>query len=428
MRETDSNAAGDESAPLALEDHALATLRANVRAGHDPYYRFRYSYVRPSPGRYTWQWLWDSSFHVAALARLDPDMARQEVRSLLAAQDPDGFIPHMVYWGKWGGLLAAAFAQSPPRMWRRRHSGMIQPPLLAQAVESVYLATGDATFLAETLPRAQAHYDWLSRHRDPDGRGSIVTLSPLEAGVDNSPSYDRALGVRKATRASVWMATRALDLRNIVASRLPAATRGPFALIDVLVNVTYADGLRTLARLWKAAGETDRAKKAAASADAAEAAMHERCWEPRRGLYAHRWLKQDGTEELLDTLTIASILPLILETTPEERLDRLVEGHLKNEGEFWLQFPVPTVAMCEPSFDADCHSLIGRGPVNMGLNWMLVRGLRRRGFGDEADHIAERSRSLAERSGFREHYNPLTGEGLRGDNFGWATTAIAMNG
>ena len=426
MSEIAGNTGSGESGRAPLEERALAALRANVRAGYDPFYRYRYSYVRPSPGRYTWQWLWDSCFHAAALARVDPDMAKQEVRNLVAAQDPDGFIAHVVYWGRLGSLRAALFAQSPPGMWRRRHSGMIQPPLLAQAIESVHLATGDAAFLAETLPKAQAYYDWLSRHRDPDGRGPIVTLSPLEAGVDNSPAYDRALGVKTPSRARVWFATRALDLRNLAAGRLPTATHGPFALIDVLVNTTYADGLRTLGRLWDAAGDPDSAKTAATRADAAEAALHEHCWEPRRGHYAHRWLKPDGTDELLPTLAVSSILPLILDTTPADRVNTLVEGHLKNEDEFWLPYPVPSVARSEPSFDPACDSLIGRGPINMGLNWMLVRGLRRRGFKEEADHISARSRAVVDRSGFREHYNPLTGDGLRGRNFGWATTVVAM--
>ncbi|MBM3956778.1 MAG: trehalase-like protein, partial [Gemmatimonadetes bacterium] len=106
--------------------------------------------------------------------------------------------------------------------------------------------------------------------------------------------------------------------------------------------------------------------------------------------------------------------------------DALVAGHLTNEDEFWLPYPVPTVAASEPSFDPACDGLIGRGPVNMGLNWMLVRGLRRRGLPQEAAHIAARSRELVELSGFREHYNPLTGEGLRARNFGWATAVAAM--
>jgi len=410
----------------SLEERALAQLRANVRTGYDPYYRHHYSYVRPSPGRYTWQWLWDSCFHAVALARLDSEMAKQELRNLLAAQTSDGFFGHVIYWGRMGCLRAALFGQSPPALWGRRQSGMLQPPVLAQAIEAVYEATGDSAFLSEILPKAQAYYDWLSRHRDPDGGGLIVILSPFEAGVDNSPAYDEALGLSNPSRARALWVTRGLDLRNIAAGRLPAATRGPFALLDVLVNSVYADGLRTLAGLWTAAGDGERATEASHRADRAEAALHERCWNGQRGVYAHRWLKQDGEERLLTPLTISSIFPLILDSTPPDRLDALVERHLRNEDEFWVAYPVPSAARSEPSFDPSGEALIWRGPANMGLNWLLVRGLRRRGLDDEANHIADRSREMAERSGFREFYDPLTGRGLRGTNFGWATAVVAM--
>ena len=59
-------------------------------------------------------------------------------------------------------------------------------------------------------------------------------------------------------------------------------------------------------------------------------------------------------------------------------------------------------------------------------NWLLVRGLRRHGYGDVADTLAERSRDLAELSGFNEFYNPLTGEPVGAPEFGWATLAAVI--
>jgi hypothetical protein len=94
--------------------------------------------------------------------------------------------------------------------------------------------------------------------------------------------------------------------------------------------------------------------------------------------------------------------------------------------EYWLDFPVPSVARSEPSFDPTGESMIWRGPAAMNLNWLLVRGLRRSGLAAEADRIADRSAMMAGRSGFREFYNPLTGGGLRGKRFGWATSVIDM--
>src|SRR5680860_541153 len=57
----------------------------------------RFSYTRPAP-RYPEQFFWDSCFHAVAWSRLDPARARAELRSLVAAQRPDGLIGHTIFW------------------------------------------------------------------------------------------------------------------------------------------------------------------------------------------------------------------------------------------------------------------------------------------------------------------------------------------
>jgi hypothetical protein len=107
-------------------------------------------------------------------------------------------------------------------------------------------------------------------------------------------------------------------------------------------------------------------------------------------------------------------------------VSRVVDKHLKNPAEFWSHLPVPSVAMTEPAFVAEDERTIWRGPVCMNLNWFFTRGLRLHGFESEARHIAEQSRQAVMDNGFREFYSPLTGRGLRGTNFGWATLAAVM--
>ena len=58
----------------------------------------RYSYTRPSPSRYPWQWYWDSCFAAIVWRRFDPRRSREELESLLSAMRPDGFIGHVVFW------------------------------------------------------------------------------------------------------------------------------------------------------------------------------------------------------------------------------------------------------------------------------------------------------------------------------------------
>lgn len=413
-----------------LRAAALRQLRANVRSGYDPYYRRRFVYVRPSPGRYKWMWFWDACFHIAALTRVDPELARAELDTLLASQDPDGFIGHLVYWGRMGAFWSAVFSQSRPCAWRARHSHMIQPPLLAQAVERLYAAEredGRSELLESVLPKVAAYYDWLDRVRLDPRAGLIAIVSPFEAGVDNSPAYDLPMGFASPGRTAWLVKLRLLDMRNtLLGGRpgLPAIPARPaFLLYDLLVNYAYADGLRALARLHDAARDAPAAERARERARAVESAVNERCWDADRGLYFH---VDALTGRQIKVSTASSLLPALFPTAPADRRAAVVERHLRNPMEYWLDFPVPSVARSEPTFDPVGESMIWRGPAAINLNWLVVRGLRQAGLAAEAGRIAERSAVMAARSGFREFYNPLTGGGLRGKRFGWATTAVDM--
>ena len=60
------------------------------------------------------------------------------------------------------------------------------------------------------------------------------------------------------------------------------------------------------------------------------------------------------------------------------------------------------------------------------MNWLIVRGLRQHGYREQADAIVASSAELVLRSGFREFYNPLTGEGYGARNFGWSTLVLDL--
>jgi hypothetical protein len=84
--------------------------------------------------------------------------------------------------------------------------------------------------------------------------------------------------------------------------------------------------------------------------------------------------------------------------------------------------------MNEPSFltpGAD-SILVFRGPTWMNTNWYVSRGLRRHGRPDLAAVIEDRSAALVERGGFREYYDPTTGEGFGARDFSWSGLALDM--
>ena len=82
--------------------------------------------------------------------------------------------------------------------------------------------------------------------------------------------------------------------------------------------------------------------------------------------------------------TVTSLFPLILDGIPKREAQQLVQKHLTRADEFWTPFPVPTVAVDEPSFEpsfkSPFRSGFWRGPTWVATNWFLVHGLLNHGY------------------------------------------------
>ena len=409
----------------ALRRGAADVLAGNVKRGVDAATGIEYDYVCPSAaGGYPWQWFWDSCFHAIALSHVDPAAARRELRTLWAAQAPDGFIPHVIHWGA-GILLPPAHLQCR-LSWRPRHSALVQPPVLAQAALKVAERGGDDAFLAEALDRCKRYYLWLRDHRDPDADGLVSCITPYETGMDHLPAYDEALGAPNPSRLGLQVRLRLLDAANLVLGRNYRLStifeRGRFNVEDVLFNCLYAEGLRCVARLCAMAGDQPSRDSFSRLADRAERAILDRCFHEDDGAF---WSLRDPGGRPLRTLTVSSLAPLLLDSLPSERAEGIVR-QLRDPRRFWPDYPVPSVAMTEPSFRPSERFLIWRGPTWINTNWMLVRGLRKHGYGDEAGELARRTIGLTLKSGFREFYNPHTGEGYGAERFGWSTLVLDL--
>ena len=64
----------------------------------------------------------------------------------------------------------------------------------------------------------------------------------------------------------------------------------------------------------------------------------------------------------------------------------------------------------------------------MATHWVIYRGLLRYGYAKEADEIRDKSVALLTRSGFRECFNPETGEGQGAHGFTWGALVLDMLG
>jgi hypothetical protein len=62
----------------------------------------------------------------------------------------------------------------------------------------------------------------------------------------------------------------------------------------------------------------------------------------------------------------------------------------------------------------------------MAPHWFIYHGLRRYGYETEAAQIREKSEALLQKSGFRECFNPETGEGYGATKFTWGALVLDM--
>lgn len=407
-------------------DEAKRVLKRNSKHG---VYRQKgvdreYFYISPSNRKYPHQWLWDSCFQAIVNSKLDPESAKRELKTLLSAVEGDGFLPSIICWG---GRREVEMLAWP--LFKGRKSRLTQPPVVAMAVEEVFDKTKDREFLKEVLPTLGKYYQWLARERDPDGDGLVSIIHPWES-TDDSPAFDKPLLGKsdgRPNRLLVYFSFYKLlirysflgwDQKKILASNL-------FNVESVMFNCIYAQGLRSLSRLYKAVNQTGAADDYRMKADAVEKAILEKMFDPERELFFDI-VHQKGAYEHNLTVTISSLFPIILDTIPKEVVEKLVKNHLANPVEFWLPYPVPFVSKEEAGFNPEDDVLLWRGPVWVNTNWFIWKGLLKHNYRRLADQLAAKTTELVHKSGLREFYNPFTGSGEGQKDYGWSALVVDM--
>jgi hypothetical protein len=389
-----SDAAGR---PPAARVRALCheTLTANWVSGERDGVAF--AYTRPSPGRYRWQWYWDSCFSAIVWRRFDAERSRSELCTLLAAARDDGFIGHTIFWERPVSGVRRLFYNVVEKT--DFTTSTIQPPMLAWAWAA---AVGDPA----REPGIVAHHEFLKRERHLDGDGLLWLLQPDESGLDSSPQFDpiwrhRAQGLPGFLE--LVRRNRALGFR-IEAVR---DAGGPI-VCEVTTNVLY--GLSQLAM----------------GRPSVTGALIERLYDQRAGLF----MPEAWPASLARIpVTWSALSPLALPDLPDAIGRRLVEEHLLS-ARFWTTFAPPSVATDEPSFSVREHfrglRRYWRGPTWINSAWLIWLGLVRLGYADEAATLAQGIQSAVLKSGLREFYDPQDGRGMGARSFAWSTLALEL--
>jgi hypothetical protein len=394
-----------------LRDAVARLLRANWREGVTPD-GVEYGYTCPDPAKYPDQFFWDSCLHTVAFSHVDPARARRELRTLVAAQRPDGLIGHTIFW-RGRVRLARAFTYNLIHI-SDRTTATIQPPLLAWAWAEVADRSPDEPgFRAEGLPALRRYHAWLDRER-ADGDGLLGILQPDESGLDATPAYDAPLGLRAHPYPGFLLLLRFNRRRRFSYRRVVAD--GGFHAMDPLVNAGWALAWEGMARLGEAGAE-ERAERVTG-------ALVARLWDDEQAIFHPRG--PDGERLRVDTW--AGLAPLALPRLPQEVAVRLADEQLLDPRRFWLPFPVPSVSAREPSFrPADTGFPLRRywrGPSWPFTTRFAVDGLLRAGRVEEARDLAGRTAALVLREGFREYFDPFSGRGIGARSFGVSAMAL----
>lgn len=423
-----------------LSEQCENVLRANDRG----------TFTVPSPSLYPHQWLWDSSFAAIGWAHIDTDRAQQEIFSLFHAQWHNGMIPHMIFnmspkyaqdraaWRSW------VSAQSPNDV---ATSGITQPPIIAEAVWRIGAqidAPHRIAFFKKVLPKLIKYHMWLYTERDPHQEGLALQIHPYETGFDNTPPWmsqlhehsrpwwiatiekmhiDTLINVaRRDTRSLpakqrmrnidaliIWDVIRRLRRKHYDIEKI--LHRSLFAIEDVAFNSIFIRNntiLRDIAKVARIKLPSELLENMTRSEQKLED-----LWDEQFSTYFSR---DFITNRLIREPTIASILPLYAGTIKKDRADKLVKL-LMNNRVFWLEYPVPSVPRNVRTFDQERY---WQGPTWINTNWLLIDGLGRMGYTDEAAALKTKTIELLSEHNIWEYYNPITGQGLGSADFSWS--------
>jgi mannosylglycerate hydrolase len=405
-----------------LDTRAREILVENDRGG----------YTVPTAGLYPYQWNWDSAFVALGLQTFDEDRAWQEIETLLAAQWPDGMVPHIVFHkvdqSYFPGPEIYGTKFSPPS------SGYTQPPVAATIVRRMLdrSETADGEKRARSLfPRLLAWHRWFHSERDPDGLGIIAITHPWESGRDNLPDWDAPLATIDTSDVGTFQRR---DTQHVAAEMRPTQTEydkyialvrfgrsvewdsgrmaadSPFWVADVAMTMILHRADRDLLGMAERFGDSEAAKEISSWIDRTEAGI-DRFWNADQQAYCTLDLRSD---RLAQTITAGSLLALYAGTSSSDRASNLIR-HLEK----WLakvEYAVPSFDPDHPQFDSIRY---WRGPVWLIMNWMISNGLVQSGRADLAERIRDDSRRLVEGAGFNEYYCPVTGRGCGGSDFSW---------
>jgi glycogen debranching enzyme len=310
-----------------------------------------YEAMTPSKTSYVGLWLWDSALHTLAYRHVDPNLARNQIRAMLAHQLPDGMVPDAVFDD---GVVA--------EIDHPFHAEVTKPPILAWAAMKLHEVAPDLDFLHEIyLPLVRWNAWWFSMN-DDDVDGLAQYNHPYSSGLDDNPMWDFGMPVESP------------DLNTYLCVQM-----GSLAMMAEALNMNREAGM------WRR------------RAEAIVRRMIEDFWDEGTGVF-----RAYHENQPLPVITPFNLYPLWTGQLPEPIRSRLID-HLTNPEEFWGDYAIPTVARNDPKYDPNT---MWRGPIWVNVNYFFIEALMQINEVDLAYELREKTlQMIMEHSSIYEFYN-----------------------
>ncbi len=333
-----------------------------------------YEAMMPSKITYVGLWLWDSALHALAYRHTDPEMARNQIRTMLAHQLPDGMLPDAIYDEGVVSSLDYPF-----------RAVVTKPPILAWAAVKLEETCPDMEFLREIYYPMMRLNAWWFTMNDDDVDGLVQYNHPYSSGLDDSPLWDYGMPIESP------------DISTYLCIQM-----------ESLAQIAEKLGHQAEAAMWRRRTE------------AIVERMIAHFWDDEAGVF-----RATVNHQPVPVITPFNLYPLWTGRLPIAIRDRLV-AHLTNPLEFGGPVTIPTVARNDPHYTPN---VMWRGPVWANINYFFIEALRLSGLPEEARRLRDQTLELIMASpSIYEYYDAETGQPPQNaaDIFGW-TAAVFID-
>ena len=377
--------------------HAWVTFWSNHFEGGSGLTPF--PYIASAAFMYPIQFFWDEFYHSILLSDLkDPELPYQFMKNYASAQAPDGGMP--------GSLQSANDPDKYLKEVTANGSSDMQPILLGVTLQYLKNKPGwPKDKIASMYQTINKYIEWLYKNKDQNKNGLVEYTNSFHSGTDDSPRFD-----------SVYP---------------QGGHIGKMQPVECLEqNVWLSLMHHNLSEMALLKGDPNASKQHEQKALLLEEKIESSFWNEKDGFY---YDINTVTHKQIRVKTEFGFMAMFLKNARKDRIKRLVKEHLLNPKEFWVSFPVPSVALSEPSFNQE---EMWRGPVWPNVNWLICLALEQQGYKDVAKQLALKTvkmvgpqykgETCTRGPRFNEWFNPLTGQALGNENVSWSCTVADL--